>query len=114
MQSPDISVPDNFYKLVPVCTTSDEVFKSRAFRYVFIRILQKKKIPKKEIAEHIVTFEALIHKKPIEPAKLLQLREICRDSGLPKVAQELFGQLEFTGVNSIARRHLREVLAIQE
>ncbi len=95
MQSPDISVPDNFYKLVPVCTTSDEVFKSRAFRYVFIRILQKKKIPKKEIAEHIVTFEALINKS-VEFDSLLRLREVCRDPHLQEMGQELFGQLEFT------------------
>lgn len=113
MNSPDISVPDDFHKLVPVCKSSGEVFKSRAFRYAFIQILKQINIPKVEIWDRVATLEALVYNQRVKSRKLLKLREVCKHPAVSKYAQELFGQLEFTWVNSAARKNLREVLAIE-
>ena len=94
--SQDIRVPADFHQMVSVCTTAEEVLKSRTFLYLFIQTMKCVGISDNQIREYVTTIEALIHNIPTDPEKLLSLREICKKPDMSKHAQTLFGQLEFT------------------
>lgn len=112
MSLDSLEVPQNYKELVPVCQNLDEVLKGNTFRYIFILSLRGSWVRNEDIKRAINTASKLWLGHSILDDDLLHLRSIFKTKELLEVWQKLFSWLQFTWVDSAARKKLRELFSI--
>jgi hypothetical protein len=113
MSLDSLEVPQNYKELVPVCQNLDEVLKSTTFRYIFILSLKGSWVGNEDIKRAINTASKLWLGNSISEDDLFHLRLLLKTHKLLEAWQELFSGLQFTWVDSLARKKLRELFSIE-